>query len=146
MPKSSNLLAYSKYFFSVAAISNSSFSGDSLPDPVTSTGNKMLVVFETGPDPTGEGFLASFESEIPVYCSGTTILTAQADTIADGSGNWDYHDNSACLWRIMPEGASSVTIYFSEFETEAGFDLLKIYDLQSQQLLAEYSGSYSPGA
>jgi len=121
------------------------FSGDMLPDPVTTTGDGMLVVFETGPDETGEGFLASFKSEIPVYCSGTTILTAQTDTLTDGSGNWDYQDNSACLWRILPEGASYVTLYFTEFETEAGFDLLKIYDLQSQQLLSEYSGSYSPG-
>jgi hypothetical protein len=73
------------------------------------------------------------------------MLTNQADTLSDGSGNWDYHDNTACLWRVMPEGASSVTLYFTEFETEEGFDFLKIYDLQTQQLIAEYSGSYSPG-
>jgi hypothetical protein len=121
------------------------FSGSEIPGPVTTTGNKMLVTFNSGPETTEEGFLASFESAIPVYCSGTTILTAQTDTLSDGSGSWDYHDNSACLWRIMPEGASSVTLYFEEFETEAGFDLLKIYDLQTQQLLAEYSGSYAPG-
>ena len=121
------------------------FSGNSLPDPVTATGNKMLIVFETGPDMTGEGFIASFESEIPVFCSGMTILSAQTDSLSDGSGNWDYHDNSACLWQIIPAGASAVTLYFTEFETEAGFDLLKIYDLQSQQVLAQYSGSYSPG-
>ncbi len=122
-----------------------SFSGDALPESVTSTGNKMLVVFESDTEMADDGFLATFKSEIPVYCSGTTILTAQTDTLSDGSGNWDYHNNSACLWKITPEGASSVTLYFTEFETEAGFDFLKIYDMQSQQVLAEYSGSYSPG-
>ena len=122
-----------------------SFSGSDLPSPVSTTGNSMIVVFEGGPDVTDDGFLASFESEIPVYCSGMLNLTAQTDTISDGSGNWDYHNNSACLWRIMPEGASSVTLFFTEFETEEGVDLLKIYDLQSGQVIAEYSGSYFPG-
>jgi hypothetical protein len=121
------------------------FSGSDLPLPVSSTGNSMFVVFESGPGVTGEGFLASFESEIPLYCSGTVVLTAQSDTLSDGSGHWDYHNNSSCFWRIMPEGASSVTLYFTEFETDAGFDFLKIYNLQSGQLLAEYTGSYSPG-
>jgi len=121
-----------------------SFSGDALPESVTSTGNKMLIVFESDTEMAEDGFLATFKSGIPVYCSGTTILTAQTDTLCDGSGNWDYHNNSACLWKITPEGASSVTLYFTEFETEPGFDFLKIYDMQTQQVLAEYSGSYSP--
>jgi hypothetical protein len=121
------------------------FSGSTIPDPVSSTGNKMLVVFESGTEVPEEGFLASFKSVLPVYCSGTTILTAHSDTLTDGSGSWDYHNNSACLWRITPEEATSVTLYFTEFETEAGFDFLRIYDMQSQQLLAEYSGSYAPG-
>ena len=120
------------------------FSGDSLPESVTSSGNKMLIVFESGADVTGDGFLATFKSGIPVYCSGTTVLTAQTDSLSDGSGTWDYHNNSACLWKITPEGASSVTLYFTEFETEPTYDFLKIYDMQSQQVLAEYSGSYSP--
>lgn len=45
----------------------------------------------------------------------------------------------------MPEGASSVTLYFTEFETEAESDFLKIYDLQTSQLLATYSGTYPSG-
>jgi hypothetical protein len=121
-----------------------SFSGEVLPQSVTTTGNKMLVIFDSDSEITGDGFLATFNAVIPVYCSGTTVLTAQTDTLCDGSGNWDYHNNSACLWKITPEGASSVTLYFTEFETEPDYDFLKIFDLQSQQVLAEYSGSYSP--
>jgi hypothetical protein len=130
---------------SISAPVLGNFSGDVLPESVTSTGNKMLVVFESGDEVVGDGFLAKFRSGIPVYCSGNTVLTAQADSISDGSENWDYHNNSACTWKITPEGASSVTLYFTEFETEAGFDFLKIYDMQTQQVLAEYSGSYYPG-
>jgi len=121
------------------------FSGSDLPFPVSSGGNSIFIVFEGDSAVTDEGFLASYESEIPVYCNGTTTFTTQTDTLSDGSGSWDYHNGTACLWRIMPEDASSVTLYFTEFETEAGFDLLKIYDLQTQQLLAQYTGSYSPG-
>jgi hypothetical protein len=121
------------------------FSGSDLPPSVTTTGNSMYVVFGSGADTAGDGFLASYESVIPVFCGGLVIMSAQTDTLADGSGNWNYHDNSACLWRIMPEGASSVTLYFTEFETESEFDVLKVYDLQAGQVLAEYSGSYSPG-
>jgi hypothetical protein len=121
------------------------FSGDDLPPAVTSTAGSMFIVFESDGEGTGDGFLASFESEVPVYCSGMTMLTAQAATLSDGSGSYDYHNGSACTWRILPEGASWVTLYFTEFETEAGFDLLKVYDLQTQQVIAEYSGSYSPG-
>jgi len=121
------------------------FSGDELPPAVTSTSGNMFIQFKSDSDMTTDGFLASFESEIPVFCSGMMMLNEQTDTISDGSGNWNYHDNSACLWRIIPEGAGTVTLYFTEFATEPGFDILKIYDLQTQQLLAEYSGTYATG-
>jgi len=121
------------------------FSGAELPAAVSSTGGSMYIHFESDDDSVNGGFLASFESEVPVFCSGMVNLNEQTDTLSDGSGNWNYHDNTNCLWRIMPEGASSVTLYFNEFETEAGHDLLKIFDLQTQQLLAEYSGTYENG-
>jgi hypothetical protein len=121
------------------------FAGIDIPASVTSTENSMLVVFESGPESGGNGFLAAFESEIPVYCSGMVMLSAQTDTLTDGSGSWNYHNNSACLWRIMPEGASSVTLHFDEFATEEGVDMLKIFDLQTSQLIAEYSGTYGSG-
>jgi len=105
----------------------------------------MLVVFESDGENTGDGFMASFESGIRFIARYGHVDKTRPTRFPTGSGNWDYHDNTACLWRVMPEGASSVTLYFTEFETEEGFDFLKIYDLQTQQLIAEYSGSYSPG-
>jgi len=121
------------------------FSGEEVPPTVTATSGNMFVVFESNDETTADGFLASFESDIPVYCSGMVQFTDQTATLSDGSGNWDYHNNTACLWRILPEGASSVTLYFTYFETEAEADILKIYDLQTTELLAEYSGPYGPG-
>ncbi len=118
-------------------------SGYEIPDDISAPGPSLYVRFVTDGAATGQGFLAEYFSDIPVYCSGTTILNNPTDTLADGSGSWDYHDNSMCMWRIMPPGATSVKIYFTSFQTEAGHDVLKIYDLQTQQLLAEYSGDYS---
>ncbi len=121
------------------------YSGADIPSDLTSAGSKILITFDSDSTGTEEGFLASWKSNLPVYCTGNTTLTALSDTISDGSGPWNYHDNSLCQWLIMPSGATTVTLFFNEFETEAYYDLLKIYDLESQQLLAEYSGSYAPG-
>jgi len=121
------------------------FTGDTIPSTVTTTGKVMLITFQTDDTLTEEGFLAAFESAIPVYCSGSTVLNAQTDTLTDGSGNYDYHNNSTCTWIINPPGASTVTLYFDEFETEEGFDFLKIYDLATSQLIAELSGTYPNG-
>lgn len=121
------------------------FSGSVLPADVTTGSNSMLVVFDRNSATTGDGFQAHFYTETPTYCHGLAVLTAESDTLSDGSGNWNYNNNAACLFKIQPPDAVTTTIYFTEFETEAGIDLLKIYDLQTQQLLAEYSGTYEAG-
>lgn len=119
-----------------------SFSGSTIPGDVISTGNQLFITFES--DATGEnaGFLARFYSEIPDYCTNMTTLTAETDTISDGSGTYQYHNNTSCGWMIMPDDAGIVTLYFTEFSTEADIDKVKIYDLETQELLAEYSGQY----
>jgi hypothetical protein len=121
------------------------FTGDTIPETVNSTVKSLFVTFNSNDTLSEEGFLAYFESEIPVYCSGTTTLNAQTDTLSDGSGNYDYHNNSTCTWMINPPGASTLTLYFIAFETEEGFDFLKVYDPVTSQLLAELTGSYSGG-
>ena len=80
----------------------------------------MLIVFESDGEAAGDGFPGDLQVRDPGLLQRNGCLTAQADTISDGSGNWDYHNNSACSWKIIPEGASSVTLYFNEFETVAG--------------------------
>jgi hypothetical protein len=120
------------------------FTGTSLPGPVSTDSTRLLMVFESDSALSHSGFTVHYSSVLPVYCSGMEMMTAQTDSLSDGSGNWNYHNSTICLWRIVPEGASSVTLYFNGFETEEGFDMLKIYDLESQELLAEYSGSYFP--
>ncbi len=119
-------------------------SGDGLPEDVITASPALLVTFVSDDQQPGDGFLAEFYSDIPVYCSGTANLNLPTDTISDGSGSWNYHDNSMCMWRIMPPGATFVSLSFLDFATEEGTDAVKIYDLQTQELLAEYSGEYGP--
>jgi hypothetical protein len=86
--------------------------------------------------------LISYTSEIPVYCSGLAMLTEPVDTISDGSGPGNYHNETTCLWNIKPPDASVITLYFISFNTEDTNDVLKVYD--GNQIIAELSGSEIP--
>ena len=48
------------------------------------------------------------------------------------------------MWMIQPEGASELTLYFNEFNTEEGYDLLQVYEMPTQELLADLSGDITP--
>jgi hypothetical protein len=121
-----------------------SFSGNAIPPAVTAFGNKMLITFHSNNSVCKPGWMATWNCKFPLYCSGTTILTEPYGIVGDGSGNKNYINNSVCKWKIQPPGASSITLTFNSFDTEAGNDNLKIYDLTTQQLLATYSGSQLP--
>jgi len=118
-------------------------SGSEIPEAITSTGNQMLIRFITDDSGTSNGWLASFYSIIPDFCKGITDLTEQSADFSDNSGNFNYHNSSVCMWKILPENAESVTVEFTEFDTEPGMDVVMIFDFESQELLAEYSGHYS---
>ncbi|MBM3436298.1 MAG: hypothetical protein FJY07_08810, partial [Bacteroidetes bacterium] len=121
------------------------FSGSEIPAPVTTTGNEMLVVFESDGSGTAPGWIAEYSGHKPNYCQGVTVLDDLSGTLSDGSGTFNYHNSSACMWKIMPEQAQSVTIHFTSFKTETIHDKVRIYDLESQEMLAEYSGNFSSG-
>lgn len=120
------------------------FSGDQIPNSVTSSGNKMLVTFSSDGQNNAPGFFATFQSNQPSWCSGTTVKLEQQGEFSDGSHNFFYNNSSTCMWQIMPINANSVTVYFTNFDIEAGQDHVKIYDSQTMTLLADYSGYYPP--
>ena len=69
-----------------------SLSGSSLPQPVTSTGGVMLIVFSTDAANTAAGWSASYTS-VAGGCASETF-TAASGTVSDGPGN--YTDNADC--------------------------------------------------
>ena len=120
------------------------FTGTDLPEDLTSTGNKLFVVFET--DGSGEdlGFYFDFKSTLPTYCSGVTTLTDFAGTITDGSLDFDYNNSSSCMWLINVETAISIGLDFVSFDLEDGNDVVKIYDAVTNEQVAEYTGTTIP--
>lgn len=120
------------------------FSGDSLPQQLISSGNKVLVTFQSDSAHQYSGWFINYECTIPLWCSGLYELTDPSGSLSDGSGNFNYHNNSACMWDIAPENATSTTVCFTSFNTEEGKDFVKIFDGQTSELLAEFSGAYSP--
>ncbi len=73
-----------------------------------------------------------------------TTLTASSGTISDGPG--DYAPNLRCSWLI--QAGSAVSLSFSAFRTEAGYDFVDVYDggTVGSPLLGHFSGASPPPA
>jgi phosphotriesterase-related protein len=80
-------------------------------------------------------------------CDNET-LTAMTGTITDNSGSDSYQNNLSCEKLIQPSGAVNVTLTFNSFETESGYDFVKVYDgaTTSSALLGQFSGTSLPAA
>ncbi|MBE0637172.1 MAG: C10 family peptidase [Bacteroidales bacterium] len=121
------------------------FSGETIPDAVTSSGNQLFLLFLSNPRGSANGFFASYQTQKPVWCSGMTTLTASEGWISDGSGSFYYNNGNTCMWYINPEGASEVTLNLTMIDTEPLNDVIKVYDPTNNQLLAQFSGYFEPG-
>ena len=81
-------------------------------------------------------------------CSGASTLTAGSGTISDGSGSNYYSNSQNCSWLIQPSSGGSITLDFTSFDTESGYDYVRVYDGNSaySSLLGTYSGSSIPSS
>jgi len=121
-----------------------SFSGNTVPDEITSGGDKLLVTFTSDNTSEASGWIADFRSTLPVYCSGQTTLTAPSGSFSDGSGNKRYNNGSVCRWRIEPAGAQYVTLWFTSFSLADTIDKVVITNMVTHELIAEYTGNEIP--
>ena len=120
------------------------FSGTDIPDEVASTGNEVLITFETNGNITSQGWQLHYSCERPQWCSGMADITEIFDTIEDGSGTFYYHNGTSCMWHIHPSGIDFISLLLTEFETEENFDVLKIVNGENNQVIGELSGIYDP--
>ena len=120
------------------------FSGQQLPPMLTSSGNEVFITFVSDDAGSFPGWFISYNSTTPEWCNGLATLTAPADTIEDGSGYFYYHNGTTCMWNIAPENCEEITLAFLDFDTEEEKDIVKIFDGDNNQLLAEYSGYFDP--
>jgi hypothetical protein len=119
------------------------YSGSTLPALITSSGSKVLVRFKTDADSIKPGWLLSYTSVIPVFCSSVTTLTAPSAVFTDGSGNKKYKPNTFCRWIISPSGAASINIHFNGFAL-AKTDYVRVRDFINNITLAEFTGDSIP--
>lgn len=125
--------------------------GNTLPPVINTTSGvgAMCVRFTSDVTQTSGGWSANYQAygNTP-SCGGGTILSTPTGSFNDGSGGSNYGNNQQCYWFISPPCASSVTLSFSAFNTEANYDGIIVYngwDNNATQL-AVYSGTSIPSS
>ncbi|MCK9218716.1 MAG: C10 family peptidase [Bacteroidales bacterium] len=118
------------------------YSGTTLPPAVIVNNNKVLVTFQSNGSVTSEGWFVTYTTKSADWCIGSQTFTDQTRAISDGSGTFNYRNRSLCKWIIIPSTPGPLTFFFTKFKTEAGFDQVRCYDPDLDQLLASYSGDY----
>lgn len=121
------------------------YSGSNIPPAITSTGGSLLINFYSDLGVSKQGWDAYYTSTQAPLCAGTT-LTSATGSFDDGSGSKQYANNLNCSWLIQPPNANSITLSFSEFNTELNYDGVIIYDGvdNSASVLGQFSGSTIP--
>jgi hypothetical protein len=124
------------------------FSGNSIPAAVTSTGDKVLVTFESDASGSGAGWILKYTPSLPSYCSGMTTLTEPTGTFDDGSGDKNYKEGVLCRWKIEIDGASGINFGFNSLDTEEEYDYIQVLDLGASPPteIGKFSGSEIPEA
>jgi hypothetical protein len=122
-----------------------SFTGNTVLPEAIATSGKMFIRFITDGGGTSNGWMASYDAKQAKFCSGTTTITASSGTFGDGSGSYNYHNNTFCRYELKPEGARSVSITFNELNTAEEGDFIAIYNSATQELYYKLSGQNNPG-
>lgn len=123
--------------------------GNTLPPPITSSVGAMCVRFITDNTNNDSGWVANYTSTgVTPSCSGNSVLSARSGTVSDGSGTANYANNQLCSWLIAPPCATSVTLSFSQFNTEAGYDGVVVYNgsSSSDSMIGAFSGTSLPAS
>lgn len=120
--------------------------GNTIPPTINSTNGALLVRFKSDNTLNFAGWNATYTSSGTAYCNGGTLLTSPTGSFTDGSGSNNYGNNQLCYWLIAPPCASSVTLSFSQFNTEAGYDGVIVFNGNntSAPVLLNTSGTTLP--
>lgn len=104
---------------------------------------ESAFIWLSGDNGNADGFLASYKSSLPVYCSGITTINDASGSLEDGSGNKRYTNNNLCRWKIVPQNLVPLTLTIDSLDLAQG-DILQVFDLGTQQILATLSGNILP--
>lgn len=121
------------------------YSGTTLPTQIISTtGPTALVRFTTNGSTTDAGWMITYYSSYPVYCTGTITLTDANGSFEDGSGVDPYSNNANCKWDLVPTNAATVTLHFNSFSLENTNDKVRVTDIVNGTLLGNFTGTTIP--
>ncbi|PVD37829.1 hypothetical protein C0Q70_00431 [Pomacea canaliculata] len=124
------------------------FCGGATPDPITSSGNSMYMVFYSDASVQRKGFEAEYES----VCGGHLVATATPQMIYSHAkyGDLNYDNRADCEWRLQADTGFRIQLKFRAFELEdeheCAYDAVSVYDGQSETdpLIGTYCGSEIP--
>ncbi|KPL13657.1 MAG: hypothetical protein AMS26_13590 [Bacteroides sp. SM23_62] len=123
------------------------FTGTSLPDPVTSSGGTMLILFTSNGSVGASGWAASYTSTpTPSTPCRDETFTAPAGAFSDNSSDADYENFADCRKLIQVPDADYINLVFTEFNIDEGHDYVRVYDGTStgDVLLGEFTGTSLP--
>lgn len=78
-----------------------------------------------------------------------TVITSNSTPFYDSGGSTgNYQDDERLLWLFQPSNGQNVTLDFTSFSIESGYDNLFIYDGDTigAPLIGSYTGTNSPGS
>lgn len=120
------------------------YDASNVPSSITSTSNRVFMVFTSDGSSEANGWLCEYTSVEPMWCTSSKTFTEPTGVISDGSGSFYYKDKTTCMFKISVPYASQITINFNYFDTEADNDILKIMNAAAgNQVVTTLSGSYS---
>ena len=116
-------------------------SGHVIPSSVTSSGNKLLIVFHSDASRTMGGFVLEYRSfltyEDSCSSSGSYELSGHTGTFGCNT----YANNVHITWLIQVK--KRILLQFERFETEYSYDWLVVYDgnSNSSPIIGDFSGT-----
>jgi hypothetical protein len=122
-----------------------SYTEGSVPEELTTTGDRAFIEFLTDANSEAPGFVIEFNSNVVNFCGGTTTFSEPSGSFSDGSGDRTYNNGALCKWKIDPGPyADNLTLAFTSFDLEDGKDFLKIYAIPTNEVIATLTGSEIP--
>jgi hypothetical protein len=101
------------------------------------------VTLFSGPPPVPSTTLSlapTDGSQIQPRCSSVQIIRSNLGVVSDGAG--DYSPDTACSWNFDRSLGRTVSISFTSFDIESGYDFVKIFD--GDLLVQSFTGSSVP--
>ena len=125
------------------------FTGNNIPQAITSSAGSMFIKFTSDISNTFEGWSAYYTSTQNSYCDASvTTLTAPSGAFSDGSGTDKYANNTQCAWLIQPTIANTISLSFSSFDTELDYDGVIVFDgaNDAAPVLGQFTGATLPSS